>query len=106
MSDRASKALAEGFLPGEHRTYNAISKRQRVPLSTLYHRARGRRPREEKARSQQYLTPVEEKALEKFLILISNLGKAVRIKFVPLLALSIASQRSTTEKSIKPLGKN
>jgi len=50
MSDYASKALVEGFLPGERRTYDAISKRKKVPLSTLY-RARGRRPREEKARS-------------------------------------------------------
>jgi hypothetical protein len=93
MSDRASEALVEGFLPGERRTYDAISKRKKVPLSTLHHRARGRRPR-------------EEKALEKFLILISDLGKPMRIKFIPSLALSIARQRSTTEKPIKPPGKN
>jgi hypothetical protein len=90
MSDRASQALAEGFLPGERRTYNAILKRKKVPLFTLHHRARGRRPREEKARSQQYLTSSEEKALEKFLILISDLRKPVRIKFIPLLAFNIA----------------
>jgi hypothetical protein len=39
MSDRASEALAEGFLPAEPRTYAAISKRRNVPLTTLYHRA-------------------------------------------------------------------
>lgn len=36
MSDRASKVLAEGFLPGE--TYDAFSKRKDAPLTTLYHR--------------------------------------------------------------------
>jgi hypothetical protein len=36
MNDRASKALTEGFLPGE--TYNAFSKRKDVPLTTVYHR--------------------------------------------------------------------
>jgi len=106
MSDRASEALAEGFLPGEPRTYDAISKRQKVPLSTLHHRAHMRRSKEQKAQSQQYLTPSEEKALEKFLKLISDLGNPVRIKFVPLLAFSIARQRSTTRKAIKPPGKN
>jgi hypothetical protein len=106
MSDRASEALAEGFLPGEPRTYDAISKRRNIPLSTLHHRAQGRRSREQKAQSQQYLTPSEEKALEKFLILMSDLGNPVRIKFVPSLAFSIARQRSTTGKAIKPPGKN
>jgi hypothetical protein len=49
MSDRASKALVEASLPGEPRTYDAISKRSGVPPSTLYYRDYGRRPREEKA---------------------------------------------------------
>jgi hypothetical protein len=106
MGDRASKALAEDFLPGEPRTYDAMSKRRNVPLSTLHHRAQGRRSREQKAQSQQYLAPSEEKALEKFLILMSDLGNPVRIKFVPSLAFSIARQRSTTGKAIKPPGKN
>jgi hypothetical protein len=55
MSDRASEALAEAVLPGEPRTYDAISKRSEVPLSTLHHRANGRRSKEQKAQSQQYL---------------------------------------------------
>lgn len=37
---------------------------------------------------------------------MSNLGNPMRIKFVPSLAFSIARQRSTTNKAIKPLGKN
>jgi len=106
MRDRASEALAESPLPGEPRTYDAISKHKNVPLSTLHHRAQGRRSREEKAQCQQYLTPSEENALEKYLKLISDLGKPVRIKFIPSLAFSIARQRSRTNKAIKPPGKN
>ena len=49
MSDRASEALVEGFLP---RIYDALSKRKNVPLSTLYHHVSGRRSREQKAQSQ------------------------------------------------------
>jgi hypothetical protein len=105
MSDRASKALAEASLPGEPRTYDATSKRSGVPLTTLYHRDHGRCSKEEKAQGQQYLTPSKEKALEKYLKLMANLGNPVRIKFLPALAFSIARQRSMN-KAIKPLGKN
>jgi hypothetical protein len=49
MSDRASKALVEASLPGEPRTYDTISKRSGVPLTTLYYRYYGRRSKEEKA---------------------------------------------------------
>ena len=105
MSDHASKALAEPSLPGEPRTYDAISKRSGVPLTTLYYRNHGRRSKEEKAQGQQYLTPSEEKALEKYLKLMADLGNPVRIKFLPALAFSIARQRSMN-KATKPPGKN
>ena len=74
MNDRASEALAEASLSGEAQTYDAISKRSGVPLTTLYHRDRGLRSKEEKAQGQQYLTPSEEKALEKYLKLTADLG--------------------------------
>ena len=106
MSDPASKALAEASLPGEPRTYDARSKRSGVPLTTLYYRNHGRRSKEEKAQGQQYLTPSEEKALERYLKLMADLGNPVRIKFLPLLAFSIARQRSTTNKVIKAPSKN
>jgi len=106
MSDPASKALAEASLPGEPRTYDAISKRSRVPLTTLYYRNHGRRSKEEKAQGQQYLTPSEEKALERYLKLMADLGNPVRIKFLPSLAFSIARQHSTTNKVIKAPSKN
>jgi hypothetical protein len=105
MSDHASKALAEASLPGEPPTYDAISKRSGVPLTTLYYRDHGRRSREAKAEGQLYLTPPEEKALEKYLKLMADLGNHVRIKFLPALAFSIARQRSTN-KATKPPGKN
>lgn len=106
MSNRASKDLAEAPVPGEPQTYNARSKRKGVPLSTLYHREHGRPSRKTKAEGQQYLTVPEEKALETFLRLMSDFGYPVRIKFLPLFANSIARQRSTTNKSIKPPSKN
>jgi hypothetical protein len=105
MSDRASKAHAEASLLGEPRTYDATSKRSGVSLTTLYHRDHGRRSREEKAKGQQYLTPSEEKALEKYLKLMADLGNPVRIKYLPALAFSIARQRSTN-KATKSPGKN
>jgi hypothetical protein len=105
MSDRASKALAEASLPGEPRTYAATSKRSGVPLTTLYHRDHGRRSKEEKAQGQQYLTPSEEKALEKYSKLMADFGNPLRIKCLPALDFSIARQRSTN-KATKPLGKN
>ncbi len=58
-----------------------------------------------KARGQLYLTPLEEKALEKYLKLVADLENPVRIKYLPALAFSIASQRSTNEAT-KPPGKN
>jgi hypothetical protein len=96
MSDRASKALAEVPLPGEPGTYDARSKRSGVPLTTLYYRNQKRPSKEQKAQGQQYLTPSEEKALEKYLKLMADLGNPLRIKCLSSLAFSIARRRSTT----------
>lgn len=104
--DCASQVLAEGLPAGEPRTNVALSKWGKVPRSTLYHRAHGRRSKEDKARSQQYLTPSEEKALVQYLLLMSNHGYPIPIMHLPSLALIIASRRSTTDVAIKPPGKN
>ncbi|KAK7192829.1 transposase [Paraphaeosphaeria sporulosa] len=101
--DRASQVLAEGFPEDLPQTWAARSEYAGVPLTTLYRRARGRPCEKEKARKQQYLTPAEEKALVAFLLLMSNLGYPVRIKYIPSLALILARQRSPTAK---PPGKN
>jgi hypothetical protein len=50
--DRASQVLAQGVPPGVPRLYRALTDHGNIPRSTLYHRARGRRSMEEKARSQ------------------------------------------------------
>ena len=103
--DRASQVLAQRLFVDEPRTYAALSEMSNVPISTLNHRDRGRRSREELAQRQQYLSPEEEKALVKFLLLMSNLGHPVRIKFMRSLAFSITRHRSTNEPTKLP-GKN
>ena len=102
--DPASEVLARGLPPHVPRTWAALSDHGGVPLATLYHREHGRRSRREQARSQQHLTP-EEKAIVRFLLLMSNLGQPIRIKFIPSLAFIIGRKRSTN-KPIKPPNKN
>ncbi|RII24871.1 hypothetical protein CUC08_Gglean005686 [Alternaria sp. MG1] len=104
--DPASRALVQTLPAGVRDTYAARSEHSNVPVSTLIHRRNGRRSREEQAQRQQYLSREEEKALVQFLLLMSNLGHPVRIKFIRLLAYSIARQRSTKTQPIKPPGKN
>jgi hypothetical protein len=106
IMDRASQALAEVFSAGEFALYRAISEKCSVPSSTLYRRRHGGASMEFKAQSQQYLTPDEEKALVRFLLVMSSLGHPVRIKLIPLLAFRIARRRSTVTNAIKPPGKN
>jgi len=74
MSDRASKALAEDYLPGEPRTYDTRSKRSGVPLSTLYYRNHGRPSKEEKAQGQQYVI----RTSGVFIVLCSSTGVVPR----------------------------
>jgi hypothetical protein len=103
--DPASHALAQRLPNGVRDTSAARSEYGNVPVSTLIHRRLGHRSRAEQAQRQQYLTREEEKALVKFLLLMSSLGQPVRIKYLCSLAFSIARQRSTNE-SVKRPGKN
>lgn len=104
--DKASQALAEDACFGENTSFRARSRRSNVPRTTLQHRARGRRSLTEKAQSQQYLTPWEEKALVKFLVHQDALGRPVRIKYVSSIAFSLARRRTTSERPVKPPSKN
>jgi hypothetical protein len=70
--DRASQVLAQGVPPSVLRPYRALVDHGNVPHSTLHHRARGRHSMEEKAQSQQYLTPWEEDVLIKSLHIRSS----------------------------------
>lgn len=106
VMDRASQVLMQTLHTDGARSYRALAERSNVPHSTLHHRDRGRESKEAKAQRQQYLTPEEEKAVVKFLLLISNLGQPVRLKFLSSLAFCVARRRSTTNKPIKPPGKN
>jgi hypothetical protein len=83
------------------RIYAALAEQGDIPLSTLHHRAHGRRSKEQKVRSQQHLTPSEEKALVKFLLQMSDLGSPVRIKFLPSLAFNIACHRSAIKRAVR-----
>ena len=84
------------------RTFDAMLKRSNVPLSTLHYRAHGRRSIEEKAQSQQYLTPCEEKAVVEFMLQMDDLGQPVRIKYLSQLAFSITRRRPTADRPSKP----
>ena len=107
MIDRASKALAEASLAGEPQNIRCYIKMQWSSFDYFYYRDHRRRSKKEKDQLQQYLTPSEEEALEKYLKLIADLGNPVRIRFLCSLAFSIARRRSTTtNEAMKPPGKN
>ena len=75
--DRASQVLAQGVPHGVPNSYRALADHGNVPRSTLHHHARGRRSIEEKAQSQQYLTPWEEDVVVTFLLQMSDLGQPI-----------------------------
>jgi hypothetical protein len=104
--DRASQVLAEGVPDGIPKTYSALAAHGNVPLSTLHHRACGRRSREANAQSQQYLTPCEENAVVEFLLHMTSLGQFVRIKYVAAIAFSATRHRARTDRPQKPPGVN
>ena len=104
--DKASQVLAQGPPVGVPRSYRAIADHSGVPHSTLYHRAHGRRSIEEKAESQRYLTPFEEKAVVDFILQMAELGTPVRIKYIPSIAFSSTRHRPLPDRPLKPPGKN
>ena len=111
-TDRATAVLTELSDSTDRETFAALSELNSVPVSTLWHRAHGRRPRREKATSQQYLTPSEEKAVVDYLLRMSNNGFPILVKFLRSMALIIVRRRSftfqvlATDETIRPPGKN
>jgi hypothetical protein len=87
-------------------SYHALADYSNVPRSTLYHYARRQRLIKEKAQSQQYLTPWKEDVIIKFVLQMSDLGQPIQIKFIPLIAFSVTSQRPKADRPLKPPGKN
>jgi hypothetical protein len=61
---------------------------------------------EEKARDQQYLKPYEEDVVVKYLLQMSDLGQPIRIKFIPFIAFRVTRHRPTTDRPLKPPGRN
>lgn len=104
--DKASQALAQGVPPGVPSSYRALADHSHVARSTLHHRARGRRSIEEKAKSQQYLTPWEEDVVVKFMRQMALLGQPIRMKFIPAIAFSATRERPKGDRPLKPPGKN
>lgn len=78
--DKASQVLAQGSSDSLRK--QALD--NGVHRTTLQHRACGRRSKEQKAQSQLYLYPWEEKALVRFLVHQDALGWSVRVKHVVL----------------------
>jgi hypothetical protein len=79
-----------------------VETEEEIPYHTRYYRKRGRPSMKEKAQSQQYLTPSEEKALVAFILRMSAVGTPIRIKYIPALAFCIASRRATKRPSEPP----
>ena len=98
--------LEQSRISGAPRSYAALAEEGNVPRSTLYHRAYGRRSKEENAQSQQYLTPDEETVFARFVLLTHELGKPVGTEFMRSLAFSIARRRVPANRPEKPPGKN
>ncbi|GFF53131.1 hypothetical protein IFM58399_09494 [Aspergillus lentulus] len=97
--DRASQVLSD-CLPGSRPcTYRGLATQGAVAYATMWHRAHGRRSIQDKAKSQQCLTPAEEKALAQYLNLkrSANPGYPVLLKYLRSMAFSIRRRRSPAD---------
>lgn len=103
---KASQVLQQGVPPDVPTSYRALADHSGVPSSTLHHRTRGRRSKEDKAQCQQYLAPSEEKAVADFVLQMSNLGYPVRMKYMPCIAYSATRYRPVSERPPKFPSKN
>lgn len=94
-TDPATIALAKltGF--SDCNTWSAKSDSTNIPASTLWHRANGRRSKEEQAQNQQYLTITEEKSLVSHALRSARNGFPVPLKSFCSLAYVIVRRRSS-----------
>lgn len=80
--------------------------------STRWRHARGQPTRQDKAASQQYLSPCEEQALLEYVLRMADRGYPLAVKFLRTLAFIIARQRTSVfpvasgESDLQPPGKN
>ncbi|PVH68496.1 hypothetical protein DL98DRAFT_542365 [Cadophora sp. DSE1049] len=75
------------------------------PSVYLLSSCHGRCPKEQKAESQQYLTALEEKALETFLKLMSDFGNPVKAKVMSFEDIEVARATRAAKEVIKGKGK-
>lgn len=105
--DRASQALARGVPPGVRKSFRALADHSNVPRTTLQHREAGRKSMKEKAESQLYLRPWEEKAFVNWLKQQDELGQSVRIKYLSSMAFKLACRRPLpADRPTKPPCRN
>jgi hypothetical protein len=71
-----------------------VETEEEILYHTRYYQKRGRPSMKEKAQGQQYLTPPEEKALIAFILQKGAVGTLIRVKYIPALAVCIASRRA------------
>jgi hypothetical protein len=74
--------------------------------SIIVHADGGRRSKEEKAKTQQYLTLCEENAVVEFVLQMRDLGQPVRMKYIASIAFSATRQRPPLDRPPKPPGPN
>jgi hypothetical protein len=105
--DPASQALVRGVPPGVRKSFRALADHSNVPRTTLQHREAGRKSMKEKAESQLYLHPWEEKAFVDWLKQQDDLGQSVRIKYLGSIAFKLACRRPVpADRPIKPPYRN
>lgn len=107
--DGASQALAQR-LPTSVPRFSRAKSSQIIPMfpapPSLLARARGRRPIEAKAQSQQYLVPFGEKAMVDSALQMLDLGTPVRIEHIPPIAFTVTHVRPELDRPLKLPGKN
>jgi len=113
MYDDPAAAALDRFGHSAENSYGALSNQSGVPLSTLWHRDHGRGSIKQKAASQQYLTPQEEKALVDYLLRMSRKGYPLPVNLARNLAHIILLQRASIFKvhpverdDLRPPGEN
>jgi DDE superfamily endonuclease len=113
--DAATVAL-DRFGHSKQNTYAVLAGMTGAGASTIWYRKHGRPSIRQKAITQQYLTPLEERALVNYLLRSDKNGYPLPVKFARTLAHIIAIRRTGVfasrnayqelEDSIKPPGKN
>jgi hypothetical protein len=112
----AATVAFDHFGHSKQNTYAVLVGMTGAGTSTIWYRERERPSIQQKAITQQYLTPLEERALVNYLLRSDKNGYPLPVKFVHTLAHIIAIRRTGVfashdayqelENSVNPPGKN